>query len=141
VKFVAIPGNTSTPANEADAKIQVSITDVRRRSDLSDYTGELQLSPTLRITDKLSGSVPVDPATLLDVDFPVTVPCLPTADLNLGAACSVATTANSVLPGTIIESKRTIVQLAQIRVFDGGPDGLAATPGNTLFEVQGLFVP
>jgi hypothetical protein len=141
VKFLAIPGNTSTPANEADAKIQVSITDVRRRSDLSDYTGELQLSPTLRITDKLSGSVPVDPATLLDVDFPVTVPCLPTADLNLGAACSVATTANSVLPGTIIESKRTIVQLAQIRVFDGGPDGLAATPGNTLFEVQGLFVP
>ena len=46
-----------------------------------------------------------------------------------------------MLPGTIIESKRTIVQLAQIRVYDGGSDGLAATPGNSLFEVQGLFVP
>ena len=141
VKFLAVVGNPSTPANEADARIQVSITDVRRRSDLSDYAGELQLVPTLRMTDKLSGSVPVDPATLLDIDFPVTVPCTPTADLGLGASCSVATTANSVLPGTIIESKRTIVQLAQVRVYDGGADGLAATPGNTLFEVQGLFVP
>jgi hypothetical protein len=26
-------------------------------------------------------------------------------------------------------------------VFDGGSDGLAATPGNTLFAVQGVFVP
>jgi hypothetical protein len=33
------------------------------------------------------------------------------------------------------------VQLAQIRVYDGGADGLAATSGNTLFEVQGLFIP
>jgi hypothetical protein len=141
VKFLAVVGNTSTPANEADAKIQVSISDVRRKSDLSDYAGELQLVPTLRITDRLSGSVPVDPATLLDLDFPVAVPCTPTSDLGLGAACSIATSANSVLPGTIIESKRTIVQLAQVRVYDGGSDGLAATAPNTLFEVQGLFVP
>jgi hypothetical protein len=141
VKFLAVVGNPATPANEADTKIQVSISDVRRKSDLSDYAGELQLVPTLRFTDKLSGSVPVDPATMLDVNFPVTVPCTPTADLGLRAACSVATTANSVLPGIIIESKRTIMQLAQVRVCDGGSDGLAATPGNTRFEVQGLFVP
>jgi hypothetical protein len=28
-----------------------------------------------------------------------------------------------------------------VRVMDGGADGLAATPGNSLFAVQGVFVP
>jgi hypothetical protein len=37
--------------------------------------------------------------------------------------------------------KRTILQLAQVKVYDGGADGLAATPGNSLFMVQGVFVP
>jgi hypothetical protein len=141
VKLITILGNASTPADEADMTIQVSLTDVRKKSDLSDYTGQLQLLPTLRITDKLSGSAPVDPATLTDLDFPVTVPCTATADVNVGASCSVATTADSVLPGMITEVKRTILGLAQLRVFDGGADGIATTPGNTLFAVQGVFVP
>jgi len=34
-----------------------------------------------------------------------------------------------------------IVGLEPVRVFDGGADGLAATPDNTLFADQGLFVP
>jgi hypothetical protein len=63
------------------------------------------------------------------------------ADPSVGATCSVATTADSVLPGMITETKRTIMELAQVRVFDGGADGLALTSGNTLFAVQGLFVP
>jgi hypothetical protein len=140
-KLITVNGNPATPADEADLTIQVSLTDVRKKSDLSDYTGELQLLPTFRITDKLSGSAPVDPATLADLDFPVTVPCTATADANVGAACSVSTTADSVLPGVIVETKRTIMSLDRIRVFDGGSDGLAATPGNTLFAVQGVFVP
>lgn len=141
VKLLTVAGNPSTPADEADLTIQMSLSDVRKQSDLSDYTGQLQLLPSLRITDKLSGSVPVDPATLSDLDFPVTVPCAPTAGLSVGSTCSVATTADSVLPGTITETKRTIVELAQLRVFDGGSDGLAATAGNTLFAIQGVFVP
>ena len=41
-----------------------------------------------------------------------------------------------------MEGKRAIWQLGQVQVFDGGPDGTAATPsGNTLFAVQGVFVP
>jgi hypothetical protein len=141
VKFLVVAGNPSTPANEADLKIQLSMSDVRKKSDLSDYTGELQLLPTLRITDRLNGSAPVDPATLTDLDFPVPVPCVSTLDTTVGSSCSVATTADSLLPGAIVETKRTVVELAQVRVFDGGSDGLAATPGNTLFAVQGVFVP
>ena len=37
---------------------------------------------------------------------------------------------------------RAIWELGEIDVFDGGPDGQAATTsGNTLFAQQGLFVP
>jgi hypothetical protein len=141
VTLSAVPGNASTLADEADTKIRVSLTDVRRTSDLADYTGQLQLVQSMRITDKLNGSSPIDPATVSDFDFPVTVPCAVTSDTGVGATCSIATTADSVLPGTITEIKRTIVQLGEVKVLDGGSDGLAATPDNTLFAVQGVYIP
>ena len=46
-----MPGIRSTPPDEADVRFTVSIADVRRRSDLADYTGELQLDADIRITD------------------------------------------------------------------------------------------
>jgi hypothetical protein len=40
------------------------------------------------------------------------------------------------------ESMSSIWELGPLRVLDGGADGLASTPGdNTLFAVQGVFVP
>ena len=136
-----IAGNPSTPADEANVAFTVSITDVRLKSDLSDYTGELELAAVLRITDKLNGTAPVDGGTTADLPFPVTVPCAASASTTVGSTCSVSTTADAVLPGVIAEGKRTIWQLAAVRVNDGGPDGLAATPPNTVFATQGLFVP
>ena len=38
------PAIPDTPADEADVALRVSITDVRRRSELADYTGQLQAS-------------------------------------------------------------------------------------------------
>jgi hypothetical protein len=140
-KLQVIPGSASTPADEADVRLVASISDVRRKSDLSDYTGELQLAAELRITDKLNGAAPVDSGTTADLPFPVTVPCTPTANTGIGSTCAVTTTADSVLPGVVREIKRTIWQLAAVRVTDGGPDGLAATPPNRLFATQGVFVP
>jgi hypothetical protein len=141
VRLDAVVGSPSTPADEADLKITTSLTDVRRASDLSDYAGQLQLVPTIRITDKLNGSLPADPATVMDIEFPVTVLCTPTIDTTIGAACSIATTADSVLPGAVTESKRSIWRMTQLELLDGGADGLAATSGNTVFETSGLFVP
>jgi hypothetical protein len=43
--------------------------------------------------------------------------------------------------GTVLESKRSIWQLGQIRINDGGADGVASTTPNTLFAVQGVLVP
>jgi hypothetical protein len=45
------------------------------------------------------------------------------------------------VPGLLTGNKRTIWQIPTVKVFDGGADGVAATPDNTLFETSGLFVP
>ena len=70
------------------------------------------------------------------------MPCSGTASGDTGATCSVTTTHNSLVPGTVPENARAIWQLGQIRVYDGGPDGDVDTAsGNMLFAVQGVFVP
>jgi TolB protein len=140
VRLDLIPGVPSTPADEADVNIAFSITDVRRRSDLADYTGEVQLSHTVRITDR--DNWPGETGTVSDATFAVTVPCAATVDTTVGSTCALTTTADAVVPGAIKESKRAIWEHSQARVYDGGADGLASTAGdNTLFEVQGIFVP
>jgi hypothetical protein len=56
--------------------------------------------------------------------------------------CQASTSADALLPGLIKEGRRTIWQIGQVVVYDGGPDGDAATvTGNTLFARQGVFVP
>ena len=141
MRFGVIPGDPETSEDEADVRIAVSLTDVRRQADLDDYSGELEAGPTLRITDKQSGAAGDEPATVSDFAFPVTVPCAGTADTTVGATCAITTTVDSVLPGTVSEGKRAIWELGQIEVFDGGSDGLASTEDNTVFARQGIFVP
>jgi subtilisin family serine protease len=134
-------GSVLYRVGSADVQIAVSITDVRKKSDLSDYTGELQADQTLRITDRANGPSGDEPGTVSDTGFPVAVPCTATSLATIGATCAITTTANSLLPGTVTADDRTIWQLGQIKLFDGGSDGLAATQPNTLFADQGIFVP
>jgi hypothetical protein len=141
IRLDAIPGDSATPADEADVRLQASATDVRRTSDLSDYTGELLAATTLRLTDHYNGPSQTEGATANDIAYSFTVPCLATADSGIGGACSVDTTADALTPGTVLETKRSIWQLAQIQLYDGGSDGVAGTTPNTLFEVEGLFAP
>jgi hypothetical protein len=139
VRMDVVPGNASTAADEANVNYRVSITDVRAKSDLSDYSGQLELRPTVRITDRYNG--PSEVGTVSDLALPVTVPCATTADTSVGSTCSIATTQDSVLPNSVLENRRSIWQLGQIRVYDGGPDGVASTQDNTLFAVEGVFPP
>jgi hypothetical protein len=132
VNYVAIPGDT---------RVSVSITDVRKKSDLSDYTGELQADESVRITDSRNGPSQDEAGTVQDTHFPITVPCAATADTTVGSTCAVSTTANAVVPEVISAGHRTIWELGQINVFDGGTDGLAGTQPNGLFADQGIFVP
>ena len=61
VRYDVKVGDPSTPANEADVRLTFRITDVRKQSDLSAYTGEVLVDSPLRITDKsndVSGTEP-----------------------------------------------------------------------------------
>jgi glucose/arabinose dehydrogenase len=143
VLLKTVVGISSTPADEADLKLDASMTDVRNRIGLTDYTGQLQVRLPIRITD-LNNPPPSGGSgagTSQDGTFAFTVPCTAVSDPAVGSTCSVSTTADAVTPGVIKESKRTIWQLGQIDVLDGGPDGQVATNDNTVFARQGVFVP
>jgi N-acetylmuramoyl-L-alanine amidase len=141
VRLSVAAGDPSTPADEADVGVAAGITDVRNRADLSDYTGQLDASLTLRITDRLSGASGSDPATVVDAPLHITIPCSATSSTS-GSTCSIATTADSLLPSTVVEGRRSVWELGPVEVFDGGADGLASSTGdNSLFEEQGLLVP
>jgi hypothetical protein len=139
-RYDVLVGDPSTLADEADVQLTLSLTDVRNQSDLEDYTGELQARTSLRLTDRNSGPDANEPATAGDVTLAVPAPCTATPG-DAGSTCSLSTTMDAVIPGAVPEGKRSIWQLGQTEVYDGGPDGLAGTADNTLFATQGVFVP
>jgi hypothetical protein len=105
-----------------------------------DYSGELEMDTMIRISDHNNGPNQDEAATVVDIPFPVSMFCTRTSDPSIGSTCSVA---SSVLALTAqgTTAPRAVVQIAQIHVFDGGPDGFIGTEGNTLFMNQGVFVP
>jgi hypothetical protein len=132
------PGN----GDQADVTIKATFTDVRRAaSPYADYTGELQGQLVLRMTDRRNGAALDQSATTSDIPFSFTVPCQATASPSIGSTCTVTTSVDSVMPGIVIENKRSVWDLRDSRVLDGGPDGIASTAGNTLFATQGFFAP
>jgi hypothetical protein len=134
----------ASPLPRADVRLDVSVTDVRNRdAGLTDYTGELQADAAVRITDRQNTPNPggPGPGTVSDTRFPFAVPCTVTLDATVGSTCSVSTTANAVVPGSVVADQHTIWQLGQVQVFDGGAGGVAGASDATLFMVQGLFVP
>ena len=133
-------GNAATPADEADVQLVTSITDVRRKSDLTDYTGELQARLDLRLTDRSNGPASVESATA-ETTFTFTIPCTATGDTAIGSTCAASTTVDAVVPGAVPEGKRSVWELGKVQVFDGGSDGLGSTSPNTVFASQGVFVP
>jgi hypothetical protein len=133
--------NPGTIPDEADVVAVVSVTDVRTKSDLTDYTGELQAKVGLRITDKQSGPSIAEPATG-DTTVSIVVPCSTTTDAAVGSTCSVTTTADSIIPGAVPPGRRSIWGIGKIELYDGGADGDTSTPaGDTLFAKQGIFIP
>jgi hypothetical protein len=141
LRLVVRPGDPSTPADEADVAVSFNLTDVRKRSDLSDYSGELGVAPLVRITDRNSGTGPSGQATVTDFSFPMVPVCAATADPAVGSTCTLESSFEAVLPGSVTEGMRAIWELGQIEVSDGGADGNAATTPNTPFMRQGVFVP
>jgi uncharacterized repeat protein (TIGR01451 family) len=145
-RFDVLVGDPATPADEADLAMHVSITDARRQSDLADYTGQMQGNAVVRVVDRDNAISPgggTDPATVVDIPFPIPISCAPTADPNIGGSCTTNTTFEAaVVPGAFKEGKRAIWGFASpFVVHDGGPDGQVATTPNTAFARQGVYVP
>jgi len=146
-----IPG----PPEDSDVLITSTGTDVRCKggttacgaanaADGADYTGQLQGNATIRISDHwnaiAAGGGP-DPATVVDIPFPVDANCVATASTAIGGTCSANTSANATVPGAVKDTKRAVVEIGQISISDGGPDGLVTTAPNTTFARQGIFIP
>ena len=151
-----VVGDPGTPADEADVLVATSLTDIRCNPNVPaicglfnsaasrDYSGELGLALDLRLTDKDNTPNPGGPgaATTQDFDLRVAVPCVETSASNIGSTCSVATSYDALVPGTVKEGRRSIWQLGRVEVYDGGTDGDVDTPtGDTVFATQGLLVP
>jgi hypothetical protein len=127
--------------DQADVQITVQLTDVRKLSDLTDYSGELRGVMGLRITDRLNSPGQAIPATVTDLDLGFTIGCTTTGSASIGGSCNLSTSVDTLTAGTAVEGKRAIWEVRHVRLFDGGPDGDAETANNTLFAVQGLFTP
>jgi len=145
----------NTPPSSNDVLIDVSTTDVRctpaesacgsaNAAAGSDYTGQLQATESVRITDRFNyggGQGPTEQGTVSDTSFPVAVPCAATADTSIGSTCAISTSANAIVPGSVQTGNRAIWQFGQVQVYDGGPNGVAGAKDATLFEDQGVFAP
>jgi len=147
---------TGSGANDSDVEIIASMTDVRCQGATTacgttntaagpDYVGGLITRLSLRITDHNNNNpaVPGDPfddAATGTAPFSYVQPCTNTAN-TIGASCAVTTTVNSLMPGAVVEAKRAIYEISQVQVYDGGTDGTAGSGPESLFAVQGIFIP
>jgi hypothetical protein len=151
VGFVLVKVDSVPPE---DVLIQASGSDVRclpatapavcnspNATDGPDYSGQVQGNSTIRISDHYNGPGLNEPATVVDIPFPVNGQCANTSLTSIGGLCSVNTTANAVVPGAVKDNQRGVVEIGQVPINDGGADGQIATADNTLFAVQGIFIP
>jgi hypothetical protein len=154
VRYGVVVGDPGLP-EDSDVTITSSLSDVRCRpagascgsantAGPADYTGEVRATVGLRMTDRwnaVAAGGGTDAGTG-SVSLARSFPCAPTASTSTGSSCTLTTSANAISPGLVLDTKRAIWQTNQVQVYDGGPDGDAdTTAGDTLFAVQGIFVP
>jgi hypothetical protein len=153
IGFALLKVRTASPE---DLLIKSTVSDVRCKAgtapsvcsaanaaDGPDYSGELQGTTTIRVSDHYNGPGLNEAATVMDIPLPVNIPCANTADTASGGVCAVDTSANAVQPGAIPDGgvSRAVIELGQVRVSDGGSDGAVSTADNTTFATQGVFIP
>jgi hypothetical protein len=141
-----IPGDLSTPFNEADLAVSASMSDIRSGSRTGPVYDPNPLGPDVtvayrfRISDTYNGSNLNLPATMQDVELTLPVSCSQTFDPTLGASCSVSTGLNALVPDVILEGQRTVLQAFRARVRDSGADGVRGNADDKGFAMQGLAV-
>jgi TolB protein len=148
--IVGSPG----PPNDSDVRVAGSMTDIRCRAALStcgaangtgtaDYTGEMQIVLPFRITDRWSASVPGGGENHATGQLTITAPvgCQSTSSTSIGGSCAVTTSIAALVGAPWPDGKRTVMELDQLFVRDGGPDGSAGTADNSVFAKQAVYIP
>jgi hypothetical protein len=123
VKYTVINGNDLTEADEADVKITVAVNDVRTNPGGLDYTGQLGVRHELVITDRSNSVEAPEPGTTQTFNFEYPVQCVLTTSTTIGGQCDLNTTADAVLPGMVLEGRRTMWNIGQVQIRDAGPNG------------------
>jgi hypothetical protein len=141
----ARPGNPATSADEADIALSLSATDVRcsltqypcdsaNSPGPPDYQGTIYTQLTFRITDRYNLPAPGGrlAGTAAAVSSTWYTHCRPTADTSTGGTCQASTTLDALTGGTVIEGRRSNIELDQVEV---------RTQSGDVFLRQGVFVP
>jgi dipeptidyl aminopeptidase/acylaminoacyl peptidase len=133
LELKVLVGNPATPADEADVRLKLNVTDVRG-AGLDDYVGNLEPRLSLRLTDRSNLPAPGGrlAGTATNQAFDWLVACLDTADTTIGSTCSSTTTADAILPGAMVEGRRANIEVGQVEVLDYADE---------VFLRQGVFVP
>ena len=124
LKTIVSPGNAATPADEANVQFTTSITDVRKTSDLSDYTGELEVRIPLQVTDRINypPTGGQGPGTTTPFDLPSPSRARPPGTPRSAPAATSSPPPIRSCPAPSIESARAVWAMGQVDVYDGGPD-------------------
>jgi hypothetical protein len=106
-----------------DVKLRVSMTDIRNQPSGTDYVGSVLATSALQITDRNNAGDPSEPGTVQSFNYEFPVGCVATALSTIGSTCATDTTADALVPGTVLESRRTVWQIGQVTIKDAGPNG------------------
>ena len=88
LSLIAVPGNSTTTADEADLKLKVSVADVRNIAGLTDYTGQLKATTSMRVIDRDNGPAEVGVG---DTTYSVHDPLHGDGEHVIGSTCSPST--------------------------------------------------
>jgi hypothetical protein len=149
-------GSLDVTALTGDVRFTLRVTDIRclpavsvtvcksaNSADGPDYSGNMQLNATNRLTDHLNGPNLNEAATLWDIPYPMDVNCANTASTAIGGECTTDTTANAVVPGAFQAGERAVWEFEQFMLADAGADGdiHRGEGAVTILMRQGVFVP
>jgi hypothetical protein len=155
-----LPPCSGTAGDQEDVKLTGTATDIRCKAGIADatkcgnengapagkvgddYVGNVQADATIQITDAFNGPPGfTQHGTVVPLPFPVNANCVNTADATIGATCSASTSADTTVPNVVKEGKQANVEIGQLHTNDGGPDGQVSTANNSVFAVQGIYIP
>ena len=141
MRLATIVGIPSTAANESDVEVDVSITDVRETGEPHRLHRRAEQVTTVRITDRDNGAGN-ESATVQDTPLAVTVPCTATPDADPGLELlDLDHHGRGRARGGAGGQALDLGARSRFRPSTAARTASRDDGRNTLFALQGLFVP